>query len=497
MTTNIEFEICPIDEACDAISETINRHFLKDVLESFRDPEMESKIDQYLEPIRDDIYCVIEFPYVDKVFRDSYYSYYSSKHITYQRDCIRVSLFEGEISQDDFFKPENHEELRKKYKGYFVIRPTVTALFGRATINPEAFSYNNFKICRSKDSSMVFGVKFNTEGFPHSSQDGETISCAETTIWGLMEYFGNKYPEYKPTLPSKIIQTLTKYSHERQLPSTGLTMDQVSYSLKEFGFGTRYYATNPYGETLENIIDYYVESGIPVVAGLESNDAGHAILVIGKKYEDAIEWENIRREEIQFPGKEKTKFIDATNLPSKYVVQDDNLQPYRLISLDKPGEHYSDTDAQGYKIDSVVVPLYPKIYLEAVVAKQLLIQIIKDETVGFSFPEDFVFRFFLASSRSFKSHISTLYEMDYALKYTIISAKMPKFIWCAEVYKKEGYQSQIASGLIIMDATEANSECIDALIFAGYPDRCITMVENNFAELGNNFQNYRSYSNLA
>lgn len=497
MSTHIEFEITPIEEANDAILGAIKEFFYSEVEEAFIDPQIETEICKYIEELKEDLWCFIEYPYVDKVYRDSYYNYYASKHSTYKRDCIRVSLFREEIKADDFVDPAKHEEINSNYLGFFVIRPTMNAPFGRSIINPEAFIKNDFKICSCKTTSMVYGVKVETSGFPHSSQDRETIKCAETTIWGIMEYFGNKYVEYKPTLPSKIHKALESISIERQLPSDGLTMDEISYTLKSFGFGTRIYSHKPY--SINNIIDCYIESGIPVLTGLESaiNEQGHIVITVGKKYENEIKWEDVKTSVFRARGKD-IEYIDSTDIPSRHVIQDDNLVPYRLIELSNPGEHYEDDDSKAYFIDSIIVPLYPKIYLEAVVAKELFLQIIKDDKVGYDFSHNFVFRYFLASSRSFKNHISKLDKIDKELKTSILALKMPKFIWCGEFYSKEGFSAveKSAQGLVILDATEANSTSIDALIFAGYPDRCISMIENNFASLRHKLEYYTYFSNL-
>ena len=61
-----------------------------------------------------------------------------------------------------------------------------------------------------------------------------------------MEYFGEKYSNYKPVLPSIIINQLTSVSYERQIPSNGLNVDKISYALKEFGCGTRIYALDSF-----------------------------------------------------------------------------------------------------------------------------------------------------------------------------------------------------------------------------------------------------------
>ena len=498
MDCNIVFEISPVEELTDALLDWVKEYFLKDLDEQFIDPVIETDIAKQVEILREDLYCVLEYPYVDKVYRDSYYNYYSSKHYSYQRDCIRVSLFKEEICKNDFLNLDSSERIINGYLGFFILRPTTSSIIGRSLISRDAIIDSDFSMIECEINSLVFGVKVQSSGFPHSSQDGESIKCAETTIWTIMEYFGNKYPEYKPVLPNMIRRSLERFSYQRQLPSNGLTMDQISFALKEFGFGTRIYSKEVYGESLFNIIDYYVESGIPVLAGLESGDLGHVIVIAGKK----IEWGDCKNAVTdEFDGFGRTvNYFDFSDFNSLYVVQDDNLQPYNLIHLEKPGESYEDDEAKEYQIDSIVVPLYPKIYLEAYVARELLLQVLKDSFVGYDFGDNFVFRVFLASSRSFKNHISKLNSIDDVLKYNITAARMPKFIWCAEIYNKDeiiaSKENSSAIGLIILDATEACNTSIDAFIFAGYPDRCISMSENNYVKINNKFENYLYFRNL-
>lgn len=497
MNTSIEVEIAPMELALEAVLEKVKAFFLSEVADEFISPYIETDLASLIDALREDLYVVIEYPYVDRVYRDSYYNYYASKHFTYQRDCIRVSIFDGKIKYADFLNADQHNSLNDKYLGYFVLRPTINALFGRSIINPSAFEESDFKICSCKTDSLVNGVKLSVEGFPHSSQDGETIKCAETTIWGIMEYFGNKYADYKPALPAQIHKTIERFSFQRQLPSNGLTMDQISFALKEFGFGTRIYSNDAYSLELFSIIDSYVESGIPIMIGLQSGDVGHVVVAIGKQYREIVDWDNVQKKTIAINGNE-VDYYETSSIPSKYVVQDDNLIPYRLISLDVPGSHYDEKELKEYEIDSIVIPLYPKIYLETVIAKQLALQILKEEHLGFQFGTEFVFRFYLTSNRSFKNHITKNTKIDEDLKKTILLTKMPKFIWVSEFYDKEEYnkKEKTALGIIILDATEANQESIDALIFAGYPDRCISLNENNFVNLQLKFENYRFYDNL-
>jgi hypothetical protein len=153
------------------------------------------------------------------------------------------------------------------------------------------------------------------------------------------------------------------------LPSNGLTVDQISFALKEFGFGTSIYAEDEaFEKELNNIIAYYIESGIPVIAAIKNENIGHATVIIGHEIDKEFDLTNVKIRELSYPD-ENIEYIDYTDIPKKYVVIDDNLAPYRLIDLNNPVEHYDDEYFEGATIESIVVPLYKKIYLEVINAR--------------------------------------------------------------------------------------------------------------------------------
>ena len=65
-------------------------------------------------------------------------------------------------------------------------------------------------------------------------------------IWELLEYYGNKYNEYRLTSQTEIANIIKTTSYERLLPSEGLTCDQLSKTLRELGFGPKIYFRNNY-----------------------------------------------------------------------------------------------------------------------------------------------------------------------------------------------------------------------------------------------------------
>jgi hypothetical protein len=407
-------------------------------------------IRQTLSELKNDLYVYIEHPYVDKVYRDSYYKYFASKKDEFSRDTIRMSFFKSKIEDLDFRDVSRQIDLQEKYIGFVVIRPTFPNVIGRSVLSPEALNRTNLLICKVHYQTTVNSVKLSVHGFPHSSQDTETITCAETTVWGLLEYFGSKYPEYKPMLPTQINEMLGKFSTERLMPSNGLTAGQIAYALKEVGFGVKIYSRKAYGVEFEKIVRVYVESGIPIVGLLQNSlGIGHALNIIGRQEvaEDAIN--NLT------PSKtigNNVNVYEFEQLDIDYCYVDDNYPPYQTTKLRTPASYYANQQWVGCQITSIIVPLYPKIYLEAGEAKKIAFTVI--EQLNLIANKDVLIKTFLASSRSFKNSLALNSTLEADAKELLLSTVMPKFVWVMEISDKNLILSNLVSGMVIMDATE-------------------------------------------
>lgn len=102
----------------------------------------------YFDSFKDNTFVLAETNYVDKVYRDSFYQYYSSKLHKYKRDSVRLSFFEDEISDPDFFDGNQHNTHQQKYRGFIVLRPTDPFIIGRSIISPLLLKTNNFILCK-------------------------------------------------------------------------------------------------------------------------------------------------------------------------------------------------------------------------------------------------------------------------------------------------------------------------------------------------------------
>ncbi len=441
------------------------------------------KINPLLEKLKDSCFFVAETEYVDKVYRDSYYNYYASKLNLYQRNTVRISIFSGEVREDEFRKRDKKTELEKKYWGYFILRPIGEQILGRNVISPSAFRSNDFSYCSSKFPTTVNNIKFTAEGFPHSSQDGETITCAETCIWTIMEYFSNKYPDYHTVLPSRIIKALEKVSFERQIPSKGLEIESISYAMKEFGFGTRIYSRSGYSDlTFEKIFNCYVESGIPVIVGIDNlnvdeediDQIAHAVICIGHTNISATQIialpaNNFDDEYILGEIKSKQlQIYDWNDLNENFVFVDDNLPAYQTANICEPAKHYNDSSWSKCIVNHLIVPLYPKIYLDAYEAKNFAIRALLTGLLPLNNKQELLVRFYLTSSRSYRDHIALQENYPPELKDILLGNTLAKFIWVMELSTKDMIINNLAQGLIILDATEADTSNYKPLILGAF-----------------------------
>ncbi len=272
-----------------------------------------------------------------------------------------------------------------------------------------------------------------------------------------MEYFSNRYAKYSPVLPSKIISSLKNIRSERQLPSRGLQVDDLSHALKKFGFGTRIYNRKEFGSFFEGLLSCYIESGIPVIAAIRNKrmNFNHAVICIGR--------EKIKKRHLG-QMKNISGLKDFDDIRKEFIFMDDNLQPYQKAYLDTPMSNYS-SDLNNSEITHFITPLYPKIYLEAFEAKIFCKNLFEICEL-----KDGIFRTFLTSSRSFKNEILRNKKLSPDYKQYVAKIEMPKFIWVCELSKVNYLMKRKCYSTIILDATEPQINKFEPLLFMHIED---------------------------
>jgi hypothetical protein len=450
------------------ISGFIDNASIKEVLSDFlfdkfgiKHERSKSQLAPLLKIFKEDLLYYIEYPYVEKYYRDSYYSFYSKKHNSYERNSIRLSLFSNLINPSAFFSNDYYETVQQNFFGYITIRPTTHSIIGHSLISPLALKKNDFVLCLCSETVLVNGLKFKLHGFPYLTQDNETITCSETALINITNYFGNKYAEYSIILPSQINRILNLHSYQRQLPSSGLPSENISFVLKKVGFGTKVYALDKDTYNKENfreIFYAYIESGIPIIATLSSKEKyHHAVVVIGR--ENISGQVNGKRD--FFSSFFGSKIYSFDSFLSDILVMNGNHPPYELINFDKP---LLDNDGDFYNIKSFIVPLYSKVNVEAYQFKNLflkIVRILKEIDLEYRLEiipsdHDCIVRYFLASSKSYKNYLARSPRLSVELKTLITGKSMPKFIWVGEIIDGKSLNpEQEVRSIVVIDATES------------------------------------------
>lgn len=454
---------------------------------------------------------VSESGYVDRQYRDSYYSYFSQKYDNFERNCVRLAFFEGKVFHENF--ADSNYCLEDSIIGTLVLRPLKVGNIGQTLLNPKKLKVKGFfRVCRFK--VMIYGRKLSLDAFPYSSQDGESMTCAETVLYNLIYYYGNKYSEYRVLMPSEILQDIERESYERVLPSQGVYESNMAKVLSDAHFYPRIYN---YDKQFDSILYTYVESGIPFIlilpehvvscvghGSIEQNISAEKASKLAYSVEasDSIDYED---------SSKKTYFLLSTSsLCKEYIVMDDNSAPYKKTTIDKLVREYVHTGIQKKELTekenddietikaesvSIIVPLYRRIFIDAARAhsifkslfweNKLFLEDIRnaygDVTWGTTKDNPFVWRMYLTASKSFKDFKTRTTKCE-ELKYFYMDCLLPRFIWVLEIGTILDYSDSKGRVEVILDATSSPYSETKGILSVGYKGHFVYVPDDLYAE---------------
>jgi hypothetical protein len=414
---------------------------------------MEDNFSKIFEYLKNDVKTIVlEKKYYDADYRNTYFNFFSHKFANYPNKTLRANFFSKKISPRMLFKLDRYQE---DYIGFIVIRPNRVASIGRTILNPKKIRNINGYICMAEYPVHILGAELIARGFPYISQDTDVTICAHAACWMLFRYFSQRYTRYAEVWPYEVTQLTEDLSSGRLVPSKGLTVWQITEMFSKFGF----YPENYFREihpNFDKLLYQYVESGLPVVAGLTKHE--HAITIIG----------HVSDFSTRKPPCTSDQYLTA------FVANDDNYMPYQTIRKDdpKPAGHVSDFKIKD--IDSFVVPLYEKIHLSAEHVMELSEAILTHKEFGIdarssalSFNQ-IITRTFLTSSKSYKKE-RRKDTLPFGILKVYLELSMPKFIWICEISTPNLYQDGKIVGEIIFDATASQFDRL-AFLMIHYPD---------------------------
>lgn len=458
---------------------------------------------------------IIETEHVDRQYRDSYYSYFSQKYSGFERNCLRLVFFEGELDYTDFMSDITNIE-NDLLIGLVTLRPLNVGNIGFTLLNPHKLRVSGY-VQTCEFETIICGRKFTIKAFPFLSQDNETMTCAETALFNLIQYYSEKYCEYRLLMPSEILKTLETASHERVLPSHGVDDISMAKVLQSAHLHPRLYPyENEEGQDFEELFYAYVESGTPFILGLPH----HAVICVGHgsvdfklvnhKLEDIISCDIIEDRNVYY--------VNTARLVDEYIFMDDNQVPYVSSTIDKLTSLYFENQEFSNEIDeenneedfeynvtggqvdyigeaiekmkklydSMLVPLYRRVFLDASRAKSIfdvyflsnpdfienIQKAYNDKTWGYTQNNPLVWRMYLAASNNYKDfRCRTAPNADSYLYYS--SQSYPRFIWVLEIGTTLTFAEKTARVEVLLDATSSRNSDTWAILSISYKEHLV------------------------
>ena len=414
---------------------------------------------------------VIERQYIDKDYRDTFSHFHSKRFVTLTSRCDRLHFFSVPISRNDLrTKPEL---LQASYLGYSVIRPTRPNCIGRTLLSPKCRVKKLGYLAVCKESILLQDTVLEIEGFPFISQDVDATVCAESAIWMLVRYFSNRYSLYKERYPFEITKMAEGHAMgKRVYPAGGLTVWQISETLRLAGFSSLIYSANRMeGESdkdynkrrkdfLHNMYTY-IESGLPLILAVPR----HVLVAMGHK-----------SEKITSVTSGDSKFLFTSELSHSLIVNDDNIPAYQ--ELKEQGGKTVPNSVSEYgqnNVEAFIVPLAEKVFLLAEDFKSVVVKILEGKDFGLTHSSQLesasplVLRMFLTTGRSFKKKIAERNLGHAVVQRCYSEMPMPHFIWVCELSTVELYDKGEVLGEGSWDATR-NAYEPQGFIAIHYPE---------------------------
>ena len=451
---------------------------------------------------------VLEEPYIDRDYSADYLHFYARTFRTHARHCKRAHFFSDDLSPL-LRQSRSTEQLRQlrefartSYCGFSVIRPLSTAPIGRTVLRAEVRGRQGMEAnvtCRAPFHSNLLGVDLEVTGAAYLQQDARVGACAQVAIWAGMRHMHARYGyNWVSVADITRLATPTAPDEATSLPagSDFLATERMLRAISDAGYQPLCFRR----PDIAAAILPYVESGIPVILGLDIGaDVGHAVTVIGRVFATQAQ-----------PTNTAIDYVPA------FIVHDDQGGPYMSLPVKNPATtpHPFGDDTIKRATSSGTVELIashanfavalmsPRVFSTAAAAevtacdrlddtlarmphirsllreRQLPVNDrLLDELLAAQDAEHIVLRTYLTSAAGYRRHLADGTASD-ELKDALLELHLPHFTWITEILTTDSYNNLSAGmrrmyGHTIIDATSTGRDG-DGLLMLHLPGLVFT-----------------------
>jgi len=336
---------------------------------------------------------VIENEYLDQDFTAEFARFYATVFKRYSKICRRLHFFSVDVSPILALDPQALAErlngANQTYLGFCVVRPLTHAPLGRTVLaGPVSPSDRSAKLLVRGDHVVhLLGATLSVTGFPFAQQDSRISSCAQATMWMAGRHFHveHKGPWFSTVDVTEAASQPTDTGLSMSLPagSGGLDLNNMVRALRAMGREPFAYiapaidksvfpATIDWTNTLRprEIINRYIDSGIPVILGLlpweQGQPVGHAVVAVGH---------TVKPLDVNTALPDRPTRAEFTEC---FLVHDDQRGVTRQMPL-VGGAGIGATPYSLQNVAYIIVPLPKKVFINAEAAEPIAWQLLSSQ----------------------------------------------------------------------------------------------------------------------
>lgn len=389
--------------------------------------------------------AIVQDKVQDPDFLAEHEAYYSKWTYPVDRYCKRVHFFSVSVDVRDCLSAVDElYEQSGSYLGFLTLRPIRLSPQGATILSSNSFpASNKFILAKDRFQVNLAGRDFYVTGTPFMQQDNAVGACAQASLWmGLRTL--RKRLGHSAYSPAQITNAATRFLvRGRTLPNRdGLVIEQITEALRSSGYAPHLIPLKPEGEvnvTEEDIrrtkskLYPYIESGIPVLLVLFSQNGGHAVLLVGHDWDEKSSnlwgisvppWDN----------GESLKLVDAASWINHFYINNDNTGPY--VSLSNFGH-----DDYSLEQAAFAIPFLRKdILIDADEAVSTCVGILNNCISDELIPElpELVFRVYMRERAEFRFEVLGDSWPDEVRRF-YREKWLPKRFWVAEINAIDNY----------------------------------------------------------
>ncbi|NEJ21876.1 hypothetical protein GR247_17070 [Rhizobium leguminosarum] len=314
---------------------------------------------------------LMEDEYVDRDFTDAFAAYYSRLFKRHSKICRRIHFFKQDLSvvlgsPTDAQMALDLQACESDYLGFIVLRPVHQAPVASAVLRTPApmAGHEAHALVKAKYAVHLLGAELIVDAFPMTQQDQRIGACAQATIWSAARHFHTRHsgPWVSMVSVTEAAMAQEVFTASSTLPngSEFLSLSGMVSALRVSGRKPLIYMADDPAQFLwqsvrpADVINRYVDSGIPVIVGLgfPNQNVGHAVIASGQVFSQ------------QAP-------VAAASHPTRaafcsaFYINDDQRGPNLRMAV-KPVDPVGETD---YSVEGnvrfLIIPLPDKVFLPA------------------------------------------------------------------------------------------------------------------------------------